>query len=99
MLSLLLTDNNDYPKCILKNEKSIVRYNNFLYIINEHTKLKIIEKVWDLKTDTFLGDNKISIKSLKDIGIYDELYKKAPITLKLFTGNEKIMLNRNNHQD
>ena len=99
LLSLLLTNNNDYPKCILKNKKSIVRYNNFLYIVDKQSNHKDFEKVWDLKTDISFGSNKISIKQIKDIGVYDELYKKGPITLKLFKGNEKIKLNRNNHQD
>ena len=99
LLTLLLTNNNDYPKCILKNRTSIVRYNNYLHIIKEHVKRSITDKVWDLKSDTFFGDNKISIKNLKEIGVYDQLYKKAPITLKPFKGNEKIMLNSKNHQD
>ena len=98
-LSLLLADNNDYPKCILKNKTSLVRYNNFLYLISEKTEHKTIDKVWDLKTDIFFGSSKISIKNLKDIGIYEQLYKKAPITLKSVKGNERILLNRNNHQD
>ncbi len=99
LLSLLFSDNNDYPKCILKNRKSIVRYNNFLYIVEEHPNDTNFEKVWDLKTDISFGNNKISVKEIKDIGIYDELYKKGPIILKHFKGNEKIKLNRNNHQD
>ena len=99
LLSLLLTDNNDYPKCILKNNKSIVRYNNFLYIVDKQPTDKNLEKVWDLKKDISFGNYKISVKQIKDIGVYDELYKKGPITLKLFKGNEKIKLNRNNHQD
>lgn len=98
-LSLLLADNNDYPKCILKNKTSLVRYNNFLYLISENPEHKIIDKIWDLKTDIFFGSSKISIKNLKDIGIYEQLYKKAPITLKSVKGNERILLNRNNHQD
>tara|TARA_Y100001958_G_scaffold149567_1_gene132363 strand:+ start:374 stop:1654 length:1281 start_codon:yes stop_codon:yes gene_type:complete len=99
LLSILLTDNNDYPKCILKNKKLIVRYNNFLYIVDEQTNDNNIEKVWDLKADIFFGNNKLSVKQIKDMGVYDELYKKGPIVLKQFKGNEKIKLNRNNHQD
>ena len=99
LLSLLLTDNNDYPKCILKNNKSIIRYNNFLYIVDKQPTNRDFEKVWDLKTDISFGNYKISVKQIKDIGVYDKLYKKGPITLKLFKGNEKIKLNRNNHQD
>ena len=99
LLSLLLSNNNDYPKCILKNKKSIIRYNNFLYIVDEHPNDKNFEKVWDLQTDISFGNNKISVKQIKDIGIYDKLYKKGPIILKPFKGNEKIKLNRNNHQD
>lgn len=99
LLSLLLTNNNNYPKCLLKNGISIVRYNNSLHIVRETPKRKFIDKVWDLKTDTYFGDNKISIENLKDMGVYNELFKKAPITLKSVKGNERIMLNKRNHQD
>tara|TARA_Y100001936_G_scaffold237136_1_gene267344 strand:- start:26 stop:1306 length:1281 start_codon:yes stop_codon:yes gene_type:complete len=99
LLSLLLNDNNDYPKCMLKNKKSIIRYNNFLYVVDEQPNHKVLEKLWDLKKDISFGNNKVSVKQIKDLGVYDELYKKGPITLKQFKGNEKIKLNRNNHQD
>ena len=39
------------------------------------------------------------MKKLKDKGIYKSLLKIAPVTVKSFEGNEKIMLNKNNHQN
>ena len=64
LCSLVLSNNNDYPKCILKNNKSIVRYNNLLYVVDEYTYNKNSERVWDLKTDISFGNKKISVKKI-----------------------------------
>ena len=99
ILKLFYNDNNDYPKLILKNNSSIIRYNDSFYIVENKIKNNYCEQLWDLKDDILFGDFKLSIKGLKDKGIYDYLYKKAPITLKTFKGNERMMLNKNNHQE
>ena len=99
ILSLFYNNNNDYPKLILKNNISIIRYNNFFYIVEDKRKKSFNEQLWDLKDDIFFDDFKLSIKRLKDKGVYDHLCKKAPITLKTFKGNERIMLNKSNHQE
>ena len=80
--SLFYNNNNDYPKLILKNNISIIRYNNFFYIVEDKRKKSFNEQLWDLKDDIFFDDFKLSIKRLKDKGVYDHLCKKAPITLK-----------------
>ena len=51
--------------------------------------------MWDLKNDIVFGKRKILIEKLKEKGIYDYLFNKAPITLKSFNGKEKISLNKN----
>ena len=99
ILKLFYNDNNDYPKLILKNNSSIIRYNNIFYIVEDQIKNNISEKLWDLKDDISFGDCKLSIKSLKDKGVYDFLRKKGPITLKAVRGKERMMLNKNNHQE
>ena len=38
ILKLFYSDNNDYPKLILKNNLSIIRYNNFFYIVEDKKK-------------------------------------------------------------
>ena len=52
-----------------------------------------------MKDDISFGDFKLSIKRLKDKGVYEYLRKKAPITLKAVEGKERIMLNKDNHQE
>ncbi len=56
-------------------------------------------QLWDSSTDVIFGNNKIYIDTLKSDGLYDNLCLKAPITLKNFIGNERIMLNQHHHQD
>ena len=99
ILKLFHNDNNDYPKLILKNNSSIIRYNNFFYIVEDKIKNNFDERAWDLKDDVSFGDFKLSIKRLKDTGVYDFLCKKAPITLRGVKGKERMMLNKNNHQE
>ena len=99
LLMLLSNKNNDYPKVILKNKKSIVRYNNLFHIVDTKIKAHNKEITWDLKKDILFGDQKILINNLKAKGIYDNLYKKAPITLKNISGKERMMLNNRNHQE
>ena len=99
LMTLINNYNNDYPKCILKNNNSITRYNNFLYIVSLDNKTRYFEKTWDLENDFALGSYKLKVKKLKDKGIYENLLRIAPITVKPFEGNEKIMLNRSNHQN
>ena len=96
--SLLCNKNNEYPKYILKNKSSIVKYNNHLYIIDENEKSFISQTIWDLKNDIYFKNRSISIKDLKEKGIYKSLYKRAPITLKPVKGKEKIILNKKNYQ-
>jgi tRNA(Ile)-lysidine synthase len=99
LIQITKNDNNDYPKCNLKNNISIIRYNDQLYIVNQSEKRKQTSSLlWDIKNDIRFGDNTIFIDTLKNEGIYDYLCLKAPITLKRFVGNEKIMLNQYNHQ-
>ena len=99
ILKLFYSDNNDYPKLILKNNSSIIRYNDSFYIVENKIKNNYSEQLWDLKDDILFGDFKLSIKGLKDKGIYDCLCKKAPITLKTVKGKERMMLNKHNHQE
>jgi hypothetical protein len=44
------------------------------------------------RTDVIFGNSKIYIDTLKSEGLYENLCSKAPITLKNFIGNERIML-------
>ena len=99
LLQIIYNNNNDYPKCILKNNIPIVRYNNQLYIVNSSNKKKQHTLLWDTKNDVIFGDNTIHIDTLKNDGLYENLCTKAPITLKKFVGNERIMLNQHNYQD
>ena len=99
ILKLFYSDNNDYPKIILKNNLSIIRYNNFFYIIEDKIKNNLSEQLWDLKDDILFGDFRLTIKELKDKGIYDCLCKKAPIMLRDVKGKERMMLNKHNHQE
>ena len=62
-------------------------------------KKKHPPKLWDTRTDVIFGSSKIYIDTLKSEGLYDDLCSKAPITLKSFIGNEKIMLNQCNYQN
>ena len=69
-----------------------------MYIIDENEKSFINQTIWDLKNDIYFKNRSISIKDLKEKGIYNSLYKRAPITLKPVKGKEKIILNKKNYQ-
>ena len=69
-----------------------------MYIIDENEKSFINQTIWDLKNDICFKNRSISIKDLKEKGIYNSLYKRAPITLKPVKGKEKIILNKKNYQ-
>jgi tRNA(Ile)-lysidine synthase len=99
LLSILESKNNDYPKCILKNDMSIIRYNNFLHIVENKVNKIIKQKTWDMKSDIGFGNCEIKLNKLKKEGIFDNLSLKAPITLKSVTGNEKILLNKTHYQE
>ena len=90
ILKLFYSDNNDYPKIILKNNLSIIRYNNFFYIVEDKIKNNPNEQQWNLKDDIFFGDFRLTIKELKDKGIYDCLCKKAPIMLRNVKGGKSV---------
>ena len=94
LLNIVNSKNNDYPRYLL-NDKIITKYNNTLYILSQHEKHLIKDKVWDLKDDIVFGKRKILIEKLKEKGVYDYLFDRAPITLKSFNGKEKISLNKN----
>ena len=99
LLSIIKGKNNDYPRYMLKNEISIIRYNDYLYIIKNELDKVINNKVWDLRNDVSFGSYEIKLKKLKEVGVYDNLSSKAPIILKKISGNEKIMLNKTHHQE
>jgi tRNA(Ile)-lysidine synthase len=99
LLSILKSKNNDYPKCILKNKISIIKYNNFLHIVEDKVNKIAKQKIWDMKSDIGFGNYKIKLNKLKKEGIFDNLSLKAPITLKSVTGNEKILLNKTHYQE
>ena len=99
LCTLINNQSNDYPKLILKNDVSIIKYNNLLYIVGDDWKNDTPNKSWDVKDDVIFGNNKISIMKLKNKGIYENLTKRAPIMLKSVQGREKIKLNNDNHQD
>ena len=52
-----------------------------------------------MRNDVSFGNYQIKLNKLKEIGVYDNLSIKAPITLKKVCGNEKIMLNYTHHQE
>jgi tRNA(Ile)-lysidine synthase len=100
LMQIIKSENNNYPKCNLKNNISIIRYNDQLYIVNQCEKRKqSLSLLWDIKNDIKFGESTIYINTLRNEGIYDYLCLKAPITLKNFEGNERIMLNQYNHQN
>ena len=99
LLSIVENENNDYPTCILKNKISIVRYNDYLHIVENKTYEAVNNKRWYMKSDIKFGSFQIKLKKLKEEGVYDNLSLKVPITLKKVTGHEKIMLNNTHHQD
>ena len=99
LLSIVKSKNNDYPKCILKNKISIVRYNDYLHIVEHIFDKNIEQKEWDMKKDVGFGNSKISLNKLKEEGVFDSLSLKAPITLKPFRGNERMMLNKTYYQE
>ena len=59
----------------------------------------IEQKEWDMKKDVGFGNSKISLNKLKEEGVFDSLSLKAPITLKPFRGNERMMLNKTYYQE
>ncbi len=99
LVKIINSNNNDYPRCILKNNTSIIRYNDQLHVVNSSQNTKQSSQLWDSSTDVIFGNNKIYIDTLKSDGLYDNLCLKAPITLKNFIGNERIMLNQYHYQD
>jgi len=99
LLSIIKGKNNDYPTYILKNGLSIIRYNDYLYIVKNVLDEVISNKMWDLRNDVSFGSYQIKLNKLKEVGVYDNLSSKAPITLKKISGNEKIMLNKTHHQE
>tara|TARA_B100001063_G_scaffold152286_1_gene142082 strand:- start:43 stop:1323 length:1281 start_codon:yes stop_codon:yes gene_type:complete len=99
LLSIINSKNNDYPKCILKNKISIIRYKDYLYIVEHKVDKSINQKIWDMKKDINFGKHEIKLNKLKNEGVYDNLSLKAPIVLKSVIGNEKIMLNNAYYQE
>tara|TARA_Y100000389_G_scaffold181660_1_gene197519 strand:- start:11292 stop:12572 length:1281 start_codon:yes stop_codon:yes gene_type:complete len=99
LIKLIQSNNNDYPKCELKNKVSLIRYDNKLHIIKLDDNHLNEPKSWDLQSDIKFGYTTITLNELKDKGLYEKLYNKAPFILKSVTGNEKIMLNSNYYQD
>lgn len=99
LMKIINNNNNDYPRYILKNNTSIIRYDNQLYIVNSNQRKIQPPQLWDTRTDLIFGNSKIYIDTLKSEGLYDYLCSKAPITIKSFIGNEKIMLNQYKYQD
>ena len=99
LISLLESKNNDYPKCILKNKISIIRYNNFLHIVENKDNKITKQKIWNMQSDIGFGNYKIKLDKLKKNGIFYNLSLKAPITLKSVNGNEKILLNKSYYQE
>ena len=99
LLSIIKGNNNDYPTYILKNETSIIRYNDYLYIVKNENNKNIKNKLWDMKSDVSFGNFQIKLNKLKEEGVYDSLSLKVPITLKKISGNEKIMVNNTHHQE
>ena len=57
LMSIMNSTNNDYPRYLL-NDKIITKYNNSLYILSQHKKPLIKDKVWDLKDDIAFGKRK-----------------------------------------
>jgi tRNA(Ile)-lysidine synthase len=98
LLSIIKGQNNDYPTYLLKNDISIIRYNNYLFIVKNEINKAINSKVWDMRSDINFGSYQIKLTRLKEEGILDNLSLKAPITLKKVSGNEKIRLNKSHHQ-
>ncbi len=93
------SDNNDYPEYKLRNNMSVIRYNNLLYINKLASKLPRDKKVWDMKQDIDFGNFNFSLDKLKQKGLYTGLSSKAPVVLRLVEGKERIMLNNNHYQD
>ncbi len=97
--SIIINGNNDYPKYKLRNEMTLTRYNDLLYIIKPSPILPYEKKIWDLKHDINFRFSRIKIEDLKENGLYDRLSQRAPLTLRSIQGKEKIMLNKENYQD
>ena len=96
---IISSDNNDYPEYKLRNNMSVIRYNNLLYINKLASKLPRDKKVWDMKQDIDFGNFNFSLDKLKQKGLYTGLSSKAPVVLRLVEGKERIMLNNNHYQD
>jgi hypothetical protein len=47
LIKIINNNNNDYPRCILKNNTSIIRYNNQLYTVNSYETRKQPSQQWD----------------------------------------------------
>ena len=93
------SDNNDYPEYKLRNNMSVIRYNNLLYINKLVNKPSRDKKIWDMKHDIDFGNFNFPLDKLKQKGLYTGLSSKAPVVLKLVEGKERIMLNNNHYQD
>ena len=60
-MSIIRGENNDYPTYILKNQISIIRYNDSMYIIKDKINKPINNKVWDLRSDINFGNYQITL--------------------------------------
>ncbi len=96
---IINSNNNDYPEYKLKNNTSITRYNNLLYINKPIIQSRKDRRIWDMKQDIDFGNFNFSLDKLKKKGLYKGLSSKAPLILRLVEGKEKIMLNNNNYQE
>lgn len=96
---IMNSNNNDYPEYRLRNDVSIIRYNDLLYIHKFKSKRQRDKRLWDMKHDIDFGDFNFSLDKLKEKGIYELLSSKAPVVLSLVEGKERIMLNNNHYQD
>jgi len=96
---IIHTNNNDYPEYKLRNNTSIIRYNDFLYTNEPIRNMTSDKKLWDMKKDIDFGNFNFSLDKLKEEGLYASLSSKAPLTLRHVEGKEKIMLNNKYYQD
>ena len=97
--SIMNSNNNDYPEYRLRNNVSIIRYNDLLYIHKFKSNKQKDKLLWDMKHDIDFGDFNFSLDKLKEKGLYTLLSSKAPVVLSPVEGKEKIMLNNNHYQD
>jgi len=96
---IINSNNNNYPEYKLRNNVSIVRYNDYLYVNKLIKKVPHEKRVWDMKQDIDFGDFNFSLDELKENGLYTRLSSRAPVILRLVEGKERIMLNNNHYQD